>query len=69
MNFFVHLNELVADIEERGVAVEDEKRGMRVENRSVSLSVQVSKQMLAILKSLGLSDLEKNMRPEEKDEL
>ena len=69
MNFWVHLKELEADIAERGVAVEDEKRGMKVENRSVSLSVQVSKQMLAILKSLGLSDLEKNMRPEEEDEL
>lgn len=69
MNFWVHLKELEADIAERGVAVEDEKRGMRVENRSVSLSVQVSKQMLAILKSLGLSDLEKNIRPEEEDEL
>ena len=42
---------------------------MRVENRSVSLSVQVSKQMLAIMKSLGISDLAKNARAGEDDEL
>ena len=47
--------ELREDIRERGVAVMDAKRGMMVENRSVSLEVQVSKQMLAIFTSLGLS--------------
>ena len=40
-----------------------------VENRSVSLSVQVSKQMLAIMKSLGISDLAKNARSGDDDEL
>ena len=69
MSFWVHLKELEADIAERGVAVEDEKRGMKIENRSVSLSVQVSKQMLAIMKSLGISDLAKNAKSEDADEL
>ena len=69
MSFWVRLKELEADIAERGVNVEDEKRGMRIENRSVSLSVQVSKQMLAIMKSLGISDLAKNAKAEEDDEL
>lgn len=69
MTFWVRLKELEADIADRGVTVEDEKRGMRVENRSVSLSVQVSKQMLAIMKSLGISDLAKNARSGDDDEL
>ncbi len=34
----------------------DEKRGMLVENRSVSLEVQVSRQMLAIYSALGFKD-------------
>lgn len=69
MTFWVRLKELEADIVERGVTVEDEKRGMKIENRSVSLSVQVSKQMLAIMKSLGISDLAKNAKAEDEDEL
>ena len=69
MTFWVRLKELEADIAARGVTVIDEKRGMRVENRSVSLSVQVSKQMLAIMKSLGISDLARNARAGDDDEL
>ena len=69
MKFWVHLKELGKDIAERGIAIEDEKRGIKIENRSVSLSVQVSKQMLAIMKSLGISDLAKNAKAEDKDEL
>ena len=45
--------ELRDDIRDRGVAVMDTKRGMMVENRSVSLEIQVSKQMLAIFTALG----------------
>ena len=45
--------ELREDIHQRGVAVMDVKRGMMVENRSVSLELQVSKQMLAIYAALG----------------
>lgn len=50
--------ELREDIRERGVAVMDTRRGMMVENRSVSLEVQVSKQMLAIFTALGFKPAE-----------
>ena len=56
MDFWVQRQKLEADIAARGVTVLDAKRGMPVENRSVSLSVQVSRQMLAIFTALGLKD-------------
>ena len=56
MDFWVQRLKLEADIAARGVTVADAKRGMPVENRSVSLSVQVSRQMLAIFTALGLKD-------------
>ena len=49
-------NDLKKDIAERGVVVLDQKRGMLVENRSVSLSVQISRQMLAIYQALGFKE-------------
>ena len=56
MDFWVQRQKLEADITARGISVLDEKRGMMVENRSVSLCVQVSRQMLAIFSALGLKD-------------
>lgn len=56
MDFWVQRQKLVADIAARGVTVLDAKREMPVENRSVSLSVQVSRQMLAIFTALGLKE-------------
>lgn len=56
MHFWVQRQNLEADIADRGITVMDEKRGMMVENRSVSLAVQVSRQMLAIWTALGLKD-------------
>ena len=56
MDLWQRRRELEADIETRGVCVMDEKRGMLVENRSVSLEVQVSRQMLAIYSALGFKD-------------
>ena len=56
MNFWVQLQQLEADVAQRGVSVLDEKRGMMVENRSISLAVQVSRQMLAIYTALGFKD-------------
>ncbi len=53
MGLWDRLQDLRADIARRGVSVMDEKRGMPVENRSVSLEVQVSRQMLAIYAALG----------------
>lgn len=68
MNFWAQLRALEADIEARGVSVMDERRGMMVENRSVSLAVQVSRQMLAIYTALGFKE-EAGQRPGEDDEL
>ncbi len=51
------------DIETRGVTVLDERRGMMVENRSVSLAVQVSRQMLAIYDALGFKEQAKSAVP------
>lgn len=62
MTLWRQLRELQEDIQERGVTVMDEKRGMRVENRSVSLATQVSKQMLAIYTALGLKPAENSGR-------
>lgn len=53
MGLWDRLQDLRDDIKRRGIAVMDEKRGMMVENRSVSLEVQVSRQMLAIYAALG----------------
>ena len=58
MTLWCQLRELQNDVKERGVAVMDERRGMLVENRSVSLATQVSKQMLAIYTALGLKPTE-----------
>lgn len=47
--------QLAEDIKERGVMVNDPKRGL-IENRSVSLEAQVSRQMLAIFTALGFKE-------------
>lgn len=62
---------LEEDIKARGVVVFDEKRGMMVENRSVSLEVQVSKQMLSMYAALGFKDItaKGGMNGAEDDEL
>lgn len=46
---------LAEDVRERGVSVYD-ARGHLTENRSISLGIQVSKQMLAIYAALGFKD-------------
>lgn len=45
--------DLEEDIKARGVSIHDSKRGMMMENRSISMAVQVSKQMLNIYAALG----------------
>lgn len=57
---------LLADIEDRGIIVEGGSRGP-AENRSVALSVQVSRQMLAIFNALGFKDAD--FAPADDDEL
>ena len=53
MGLWDRLQDLRSDIQKRGVSIMDTRRGMPVENRSVSLEVQVSRQMLAIYTALG----------------
>ena len=57
MEFCVQARLLRDEITETGIAVHDEKRGMDVENRSVSLLVQVSRQMQNIYTALGFKDV------------
>ncbi len=55
MDFWVRRRELQEDIAQRGLTVMDD-RGRISENRSVSLEVQVSRQMLAIFSALGFKE-------------
>lgn len=57
MDLWQRRQDLEEDIEERGIVIEDAKRGGLVENRSVSLEVQISRQMLAIFKALGFEEM------------
>lgn len=52
MDFWVRRCQLRNDIRERGVTVMDD-RGRVSENRSISLEIQASKQMLSIFQALG----------------
>lgn len=55
MDFWVRRQELRDDIARRGLTVTDD-RGRLMENRSVSLEIQVSRQMLAIFSALGFKE-------------
>ena len=57
MDFWALRQELKADIARRGLTVTDD-RGRQTENRSVSMAVQVSRQMMALFNAMGfkLSD-------------
>ena len=55
MDFWVRRQELRDDIARRGLTVMDD-RGRLMENRSVSLEIQVSRQMLAIFSTLGFKE-------------
>ncbi len=72
MEFWAQKKQLQDDIAERGITVYDEKRGMEVENRSVSLMVQVARQMQNIYTALGFKDVSasaKVMPEDDEDEL
>lgn len=70
MDFWVRRQELRDDIARRGLTVTDD-RGRLMENRSVSLEIQVSRQMLAIFTTLGLKEdaLAATARGDDDDEL
>lgn len=70
MDFWVRRQELRDDIARRGLTVTDD-RGRLMENRSVSLEIQVSRQMLAIFTALGFKEdaLSAAARGDDGDEL
>lgn len=72
MMFWVMRKQLRDDVAARGMVVTDE-RGRVSENRSISLSIQVSRQMVSILQLVGLKpsveDYPDNGDPEYDDEL
>ena len=55
LDFWVRRQELQSDVAERGLSVMDD-RGRITENRSVSLEIQVARQMLAVWTALGFKD-------------
>lgn len=60
---------LEADIAERGILIFDAKRGLDVENCSISARVRVSAQMDRIYKGLGFQELAtKNQGPDGEDD-
>ncbi len=68
MDFWERRRALRDDVAQRGLTVVDE-RGRMMENRSVSLEVQVSRQMLAIFTALGFRPEDLRQAPENQDEL
>lgn len=69
MDFWVRRQALRDDIARRGLTITDD-RGRMTENRSVSLEIQVSRQMLAIFTTLGFrEDALASGRSEDDDEL
>lgn len=60
MDFWCRRQELKEDIAIRGLTVMDD-RGRMSENRSISLEIQVSRQMLTIFTALGFKADEKNL--------
>ena len=57
LDLWCEYQHLTDDINERGVVVMDEKRGMLVENRSLTIRHQTSNKMLDIYSALGFRDI------------
>ena len=57
MELWCEFQDLTQDIRARGVCVEDPKRGMMVENRSLTIRHQTSQKMLDIYNALGFREL------------
>lgn len=71
MELWCEFQELGEDIRERGVCVMDEKRGMLVENRSLTIRHQTSQKMIDIYNALGFRELSTGAArvPQDDDEL
>ena len=63
MDLWDRRQQLKKDIAANGVSIMDPKRGMPVENRSVSLEAQVVTQMLRLFKALGFQDIAAAAKP------
>lgn len=57
LSLWVQFQQLREDVQINGVTLFDKKKGMPVQNRSVSMGVQVSRQMLNIYTALGFKEL------------
>lgn len=57
LSLWCNFQELGDDIRERGVMIEDPKRGTMVENRSLVIRPQYDREMRAIFDDLGFRDL------------
>lgn len=57
MELWCEFKDLSQDIRARGVCVWDEKRGMPVENRSLTIRHQTSQKMIDIYNALGFREL------------
>lgn len=66
LDLWVRRRQLQADIEARGITI-DTERG-QVENRSVTLELQTSRQMLAIYNALGFREAPGSGRSAEPDD-
>lgn len=71
LELWCEFQDLTLDIRERGVCVMDEKRGMLVENRSLTIRHQTSQKMIDIYNALGFRELSTGAArvPQDDDEL
>lgn len=56
LDLWIRRRQLAADIEERGITIFDRAKQTWTENRSVTLELQTSRQMLAIYNALGFRE-------------
>ena len=68
LELWCEFQDLTQDIRKRGVCVMDEKRGMLVENRSLTIRHQTSQKMIDIFNALGFRELSQAGRGADEDD-
>lgn len=68
LDLWVRRKQLQADIEARGITIYDPVKRVYTENRSVTLELQTSRQMLAIYNALGFREQPGSGRAAEPDD-
>ena len=68
LELWCEFQDLTQDIRKRGVCVMDEKRGMLVENRSLTIRHQTSQKMIDIFNALGFRELSQTGRGADEDD-